>query len=431
MEEPSQQIPPWSPPAGYVAVPSQVEGVVIYAPAADEETEETQTFRCRYCGGTIAYEPGQQGLACPFCGRKQEIEAEQVGRAAEKYEFTLETMAHALHGWGSERRELVCEACGSVVTVAPMALTSTCAFCGSNRVLARSVVTSDLLRPTALIPFSIDAAQLETRVQAWLGQGWMHPSGLHRSGILRDLVGVYLPYWTFDTDVRADWQAEVGRVHTERYRVGGEWHTRTVIRWRWQSGRVRFQVADLLVAGTHRVSQAILRKVGPFDLEGLATYDPGYLAGWQAKVYDIALHDAWEAAKEQIRENAREACHEDTGSAHVRSLQMAVDFAHERWRHILLPVYLASYRYEGRPFHVMVNGQNGQVAGQKPVDWLRVWLVIAAMLLPGACLGMIGLLTLAVGGIGIIGLALGFILLIAGLVGGFLVLKKARESEEI
>jgi hypothetical protein len=79
----------------------------------------------------------------------------------------------------------------------------------------------------------------------------------------------------------------------------------------------------------------------------------------------------------------------------------------------------------------MVNGQTGTVAGQKPVAWLRVWLVIAAMLSPGACLGLLGLLTLAFGGVGVVGLVLGLVLLIVGLIGAAFVLRRARASEQI
>jgi len=190
-------------------------------------------------------------------------------------------------------------------------------------------------------------------------------------------------------------------------------------------------VDDHLMAGTAHVSRAILRQVAPFDLDGLVDYEPGYLAGWQAKAYDVQLQEAWEVAKEEIREQAKRACIADTGSSHVRNFRMTADFADERWRYTLLPVYLASYPFEGRTFQVMVNGQTGTVAGQKPVVWLRVWLVIAAMLSPGACLGLLGLLTLAFGGIGVVGLVLGFVLLVAGLIGAVFVFRRARASEEV
>ena len=212
----------WPPPEGFVPVPSQVEGIELYAPAPEKETEETRTFKCRHCGGVISYSASERELACPYCGRTQEVEAEEVGQAAAEFEFTLETMEQAQRGWGEARRELVCESCGAVVAVAPDTLTDTCAFCGSNRVLARDAV-GDALRPTALLPFVVDKERCQALVAEWLGQGWMHPSELRDVRTLRELAGVYLPYWTFDARIRANWKAEVGTERTKRYYEDGEW----------------------------------------------------------------------------------------------------------------------------------------------------------------------------------------------------------------
>jgi predicted RNA-binding Zn-ribbon protein involved in translation (DUF1610 family) len=420
----------WPPPPDFVPIPSQVEGIELYAPAPKEEVEETRTFKCRQCGGTISYSATQRQLTCPYCGSEQQIDAEAVGYRADEFEFTLEMMEQARHGWGEARRELVCESCGSVVAVAPGILTSTCAFCGSNRVLARDAA-GDVLRPTTLIPFAVDEAQVQAKVRAWLGRGWMHPPQLRNVSALKKLAGVYLPFWTFDTHVSADWKAEVGTRETERYFSDGEWKTRTVIKWHWRSGRVHVPIDDHLVPGTSKVSRVILSKVEPFNLGGLVEYDPGYLAGWQAKLYDVQLPQAWEMAKDGIRAKTKDACHDDTGSSHVRNMRMTVDFGDERWRYILLPVYLASYPFSERTFQVMVNGQTGKVAGQKPIAWLRIWLAIAALLAPGAFLGLIGLLlALLLPPAGIVGLVIGFILLIAGFIGSIIIFQKARASEE-
>ncbi len=421
----------WTPPSEFVAQESKIPGITVYAPAPEETHEETQSFTCQHCGGAITYSAKEQVLTCPYCGQRQDLAAEQVGRAAPEFEFTLETMSKARYGLGEKRREIVCEACGAVVSVAPDQLTDTCAFCGSNRVLARDAVPAAALRPSALVPFSIDGDRLQTLTREWLQQGWMHPPALRDARLLRDIAGIYLPHWTFDTRVQAAWQAEVGYERTERYRRGGEWHTRTVIDWRRESGRVLLPIDDHLVVGTVLVSRKVLQKVMPFDLTALVAYEPGYLAGWQAKLYDIPLQEAWRQAKEEIREKAHQACYDDIHSSHVRAFTMVLDFADESWRHILLPVYLASYRFEGRPFQLMINGQTGKVAGQKPVAWLRVWLVIAALLIPGACLGLLGLLTLAVGGVGVVGVILGLVLFILGLMGGVYIFQQARSSEEV
>jgi Zn finger protein HypA/HybF involved in hydrogenase expression len=420
----------WSPPEGFVPMPSSIDGIDVYGPAPQEEEGETRTFKCRHCGGTISYSAAERQLTCPYCGGSQAIAAEEVGLSAAEFEFTLETMERAQYGWGEERRELVCESCGAAVAVAPDVLTSACAFCGSNRVHARDV-TGDLLRPTAVVPFVVDKDHLRARVAEWLGRGWMHPPELRSVRALQELAGVYIPFWTFDARIHADWRAEVGTERVERYREDGEWKTRTVIDWHWRSGRVHVPIDDHLVAATDRVSRVILGKVAPFDLGELVEYEAGYLAGWQAKAYDVQLQDGWKIAKEEMRDKTKRACYNDTGSSHVRNFRMTADFADERWRYILLPIYLASYPFDGRTFQVMVNGQTGKVAGQKPVAWPRIWLAIAALLSPGACLGLLGLLTLPVGGIGVVGLVLGFILLVAALVGSIFVFQKARSSEEV
>jgi len=70
---------------------------------------------------------------------------------------------------------------------------------------------------------------------------------------------------------------------------------------------------------------------------------------------------------------------------------MRAEFDDETWRYILLPVYLASYRYGDQTYQVMANGQTGEIAGQKPVAWLKIWLAVTALLLPGLLMGIIGL----------------------------------------
>ena len=77
----------------------------------------------------------------------------------------------------------------------------------------------------------------------------------------------------------------------------------------------------------------------------------------------------------------------------------------------------------------MVNGQSGQVAGQKPVAWWKIWLAIAALLAPGSLLALIGLPLLLLGGFGVIPLVLGGILFIVGLVISGIIYKSASDSE--
>jgi hypothetical protein len=110
---------------------------------------------------------------------------------------------------------------------------------------------------------------------------------------------------------------------------------------------------------------------------------------------------------------------------------MLADFEDEVWRYILLPVYAAAYRFENETFQVLVNGQTGAVAGQKPVAWWKVWLAIAGLLSPGVLLALVGLVLLLFGGIGIFALGLAAILFVIGLVISIKIFRQATEAGEV
>ena len=431
-DNPVQEVS-WSPPQGYTLVESKVPGVVVFAPQPERvEHDQGISYDCPNCGANVAYDVSTGGVACEYCGYIAPVAAEQVGKYAEDFEFTLETLTQARRGWGTERQVLHCDSCGGELSLAAGALTTTCPFCASNQV---NVITSqdEVLRPRFLVPFKITLEETISLAKTWLGKGWYHPNALAQNVIIRRFLGIYLPFWTFNARVDARWRAEVGYQKTERrYNAHTKrWETRTRTVWKWENGRVHLDIDNLLISGSapNHLSHRILHQLYPFQMGDLVAYRPDYLAGWQAQAYETTLPEAWEIGKKTIRGKAKQACYQKIPSNQVRNFTMSADFSDESWRYILLPVYLAAYRYEDRVFQVMINGQTGVVAGGKPVAWWKIWLAIAACLAPGALLTLIGLPLTLVGGIGIIAMALGIILFVIGVIIGFSLYNHARKSE--
>ncbi|MFZ6031417.1 MAG: hypothetical protein ACOYYS_27210 [Chloroflexota bacterium] len=423
----------FTPPSTYEQIPSALEGITVWRPRSQAKAAVApQTYTCPQCGAATKYDVAAGGVACEYCGHTAQAAAQTVGRKAQESEFTVETWQQAAQGWGVERRELHCESCGANLAVAEGSLTATCPFCASNKVNVRAAA-SEALRPHFVIPFKIQAAQLRTAVKAWLGRGWFHPGELAASAAVGHFTGMYVSYWTFDARVSAHWKAEVGHEVSERYYDHGdkEWKTRTKIEWRWENGQIEQTVDDLLISGSSRLSQALIKRVEPFNLHELAAYSPDFLAGWQAQAYDITLPQAWSQGKNIVRQQAKEACYQDTHSNHVRNFSMSADFADETWRYILLPIYVATYRFGTKTFQVMVNGQTGNIAGQKPVAWWKVWLAMGALLAPGGLLGLIGLPLLAAAGVGLFVLIASAILLAAGGMLAYNIYQQAVASEAI
>jgi ribosomal protein S27E len=425
------------PPPGFIPTESAVPGIELYCPAPQdaERHQEVLDFNCPQCGATTAYSVADGGLTCAHCGYYEPPKQQMVGKGAQQFEFTVDTLRAAAQrdaqGWGQARREVACQNCGAILSVPADVLTQTCTFCGSNKVIQRDA-PQDALRPRFLIPFKLDGAACSQISKQWLGSSWMTPETLKRLGDLRLFKGVYLPFWTFDAVTSADWKAQVGHTVSERHydSHNKRWTTRTRTVWRWESGSVRVTIDDLLIEGTACLSALLLGRIKNYDLHQLEAYDPKYLAGQHAKGYDIPLEKAWEKGREQMREQTRQACRSRASSSQIRNFSMNLDFADESWRYILLPVYLAAYRYGDKTYQVMINGQTGVIAGQRPVDWLKVWLAIAALLAPGVLVGLVGLATLALGGLGVVIGGVGFILLVIGIVISIIIFTKAQRMDD-
>jgi transcription elongation factor Elf1 len=419
-------------PAGFVRVESKLDGITVYAPAPRAENiPDARNFKCPNCGATTAFSPRAASVTCANCGSVYAIHAEQVGQRADEFEFTLDTVNSAVRGWGVTRRDLHCENCGANISVAPTELSTTCPFCGSNRVAARTA-TPDTFRPRVLIPFQIERDACVKLAREWLKRGWMYPSNLVLAAYGAQFTGIYLPFWTFSAQVQSVWRAQVGREKREQYFDMGEmkFKTRTRLEWNWEQGKITLPFHDELQSGTRHISASLLKRLAPYHLNALVTYDPGFLAGWRASSYEISLNDAWDAARARMREIARAACIEQIDSPHIRNFSMNAAFDDEAWRFVLLPAYLATYRFAGKTHQIVINGQTGKVAGEKPVAWTKVWLVVGALTLPGILLAgvalVMGALGFETGGWFVLG---GFLFVVGALIAAVLIHQATRASE--
>ena len=116
----------------------------------------------------------------------------------------------------------------------------------------------------------------------------------------------------------------------------------------------------------------------------------------------------------------RRRCQEQPSGSVQRNFAITLNYEEESWRYILLPLFLAAYTYNGRVYQVLVNGQTGKIAGQRPADWRKIgllalaWLLISLLLiflpqLAPASATLAALITAS----GFFALGAGFILLIS------------------
>jgi DNA-directed RNA polymerase subunit RPC12/RpoP len=348
----------------------------------------SQEFPCNNCGAKLAYDAGAQAMKCPYCGTKQDVKqpaAQQQASAGppSTREIPIEEgIRLAAKGFGTPVTTIACNDCGATVNVTPGEQTAKCAFCGSQKVLAQEAAGT-AIRPESLVPFKVDKPTSNKKFEEWLGTLWFRPNDLKKMAKLQEMGGVYIPFWTFDAWVRSDWTAEAGYHYyvTENYTdSNGNRQTRQVQRTRWEpaSGWRQDFFDDTLVCASKGLPGELVAKFQTFDTKQLTPYQPEFLAGWRAESYAIDLMPAWGTGQERMGETQRSRCSHDVPGDTQRGLVVRNLFSHVTFKHVLLPIWIAAYRYNGKPYQFLVNGQTGEIVGKAPWSAWKIFFAVLA-----------------------------------------------------
>ncbi|MBI1357326.1 MAG: zinc ribbon domain-containing protein [Acidobacteria bacterium] len=342
---------------------------------------------CPACGGQAVWTPSKQALVCPYCGTEAPMEIDPDSGEIQEIDLvkTLREMPEELRGWKSEKRTVQCRNCHAVSVFDADKVGKNCDFCGSASLVDYQEIQSPI-RPQSLLPFQVDQVKVRELIRKWYASKWLAPGKLKSKALVDTVHGVYLPYWTFDAQVSADWIAESGTYYytTETYRdSNGQTRTRQVqhVRWTPASGHVDHFFDDEPIPGTKGVRLDLLRAVEPFPTSDLVPYATAYLSGFVVEHYQVVLIDAARNGRAQMDAKLRQICGSQVPGDTYRNLQVQANYQGETFKHILVPVWLLVYDFGPKSFQVVVNGYTGQMAGEYPKSaWKIFFLVVLALL---------------------------------------------------
>ena len=206
--------------------------------------------------------------------------------------------------------------------------------------------------------------------------------------------GVYLPYWTYDAMTYSRYEGQRG----EHYYVTvtdtdseGNTTTRQEQRTRWYpaAGHVQRFFDDVLVCATTGLPEKIIQKLEPWQLNQCLPFTGQALAGFQARTYDVELDDGFKKARGLMEVTIRRDVCRDIGGDTQRIHWVKTRYDATTFKHLLLPLWLLSYRYKEKIYQVLVNAQTGEVQGERPYSWIKITLTIVAVLAAiGAIIGI-------------------------------------------
>ncbi len=352
---------------------------------------DSYQFTCEQCGALQAYVPGSQALECPFCGHSNHIEHNPITIREYPLHDALEQLASAPPA--EERIVTQCQSCAAEFGFDEHVHAGECPFCGTPIVTGTGHTRH--IKPKSLLPFHIDEQQAREAFRKWLGKLWFAPGKL-REYARSDtrLTGVYVPYWTYDSHTESSYSGERGDVYYVTVPVTQTVNGKTVtrmrrvpkIRWSRVRGTVNRGFDDVLVGATKSLPRKITDAISPWDLQSLVAYDERYLSGFRSEVYQVGLEQGFDLAAEIMERVIRRDVARDIGGDQQRIHQVNTRHYRTTFKHMLLPVWSAAFRYRSEIYRFVINGRTGKVQGERPYSIGKIALTVIGGLIAAGVL---------------------------------------------
>ncbi len=342
---------------------------------------------CINCGAELKYKPGTTEINCEYCGHHEVIPPDENGFQELELKPYLDEMGSQSHS--EEIMMLHCKNCGANQHIEENYKSLHCVYC-TMPLIIEDAYKEDWILPGAVLPFQFDQKKSHQIFSKWVKGLWFAPNNLKKAALdPQHTKGLYLPYWTFDAQLHANYTGQRGDYYYVNVpyttTVNGKTVTKTRqerrTRWTPASGAISGFVDDTLIKASHQRKNPIPKKISNWNLEGLESFNTKFLAGFVTEKYTIPLKDGHLASTKEAKNIAISWARVDIGGDTQRVHDIDMKLTEETFKHILLPVYISAYRYSGKKYNFFINGQTGNIAGNRPYSFWKIFFFVIFVIL--------------------------------------------------
>ena len=363
-------------------------------PGESVDDGKGRIFPCEQCGADLEFSIGQQDLKCPYCGHEKLIE---LAADADIAEQDFHAILVKVREWRekssgqdqSGQSEVRCVGCGGNVVFVGSLTSSECPYCGSPIQLDKVHDSPKRIPVHGVLPFQIEKEKARQNLTAWVRSRWFAPSEFALRGVDGRFNGVYLPFWTFDSLTFSRYWGERGDHYYVTVTENNQSKQERRTRWSPASGSHQRFFDDVLILGAKGLRRDMMDALEPWPVENLQPFSQELLAGFLARTYEVELDEGFPIAK-QIMDSGIAADvrgligGDEQRVSEIKSRHDAITF-----KHLLLPVWLLAYRYHDKSYQIFINAVTGEVQGERPYSFWKIFLTI--LLVVGIVGGVVGI----------------------------------------
>jgi DNA-directed RNA polymerase subunit RPC12/RpoP len=346
-----------------------------------------KSFPCTQCGANLVFCADEDALKCQYCGAINQITPPSIPISEYSFHHALDKIRQS--GWSlqDEEKEVKCPSCAASFTINIHTRSTACPYCHSPIVTNMDIFMP--LAPESLLPFEINQKEAKEIFKKWVGNLWFAPSELKKfTEADSKFLGVYLPYWTYDSDTQSRYHGQRGIIYHDRVRRrifinGREEIVEDIverIEWTPVSGQVRRHFDDVLIGATLTIPRKLADSLEPWDLENLTPYDDRYLSGFESETYQVALDEGFSYAKGYMEYIIREDVRYQIGGDRQQITDLKIYHDHTTFKYILLPIWTAHFTYHDKEYRFAINARSGIIKGERPYSKMKIILAVLALL---------------------------------------------------
>lgn len=309
-------------------------------------------YQCPSCGADLHYDSQSGMLSCDSCGHTMPVSQYQESSAQRIEEFGE-----------NEGNQYQCQNCGAILITDLETTATNCSFCGAPMVLGDRL--SGELRPAKIIPFSISKEQAQEAFRKWCHKGRLTPKGFMTADRVKNITGMYVPFWIYDLNSRGEIHAECTRRRT--YESNEYIYTET--RFYDVYRKVDLNYCRVPADASKKMDDSMMDALEPYQYQDMKVFHTPYLAGYVAEKYDENAQELFPRVKQRIEQYASQYMRSTINGYQTTSVRsQRIDVKQESADYTLLPVWMICYSYEQKDYMFAMNGQTGKIVGKPPIS---------------------------------------------------------------
>ncbi|MFA5657991.1 MAG: TFIIB-type zinc ribbon-containing protein [Oscillospiraceae bacterium] len=339
------------------------------------------SYKCKGCGGELTFDPQSQKFECAYCGSsyaREELEGELPKKADDAAESAADSTAFDAVLYN-------CPSCGAEIVTDSTTAATYCFYCHNPVVISGRL--GGEFAPSRVIPFKYDRETAVAKFVAWTKTKFFLPKDFFSEKAVEKLTGVYFPYWVIDCD--ADASLVMNAKNVRIWRTGNRRYTETSTYKAIREGEVHLE--DIIKTALKKADKQLIESVQPFDSSNMEKFSMTYLSGFQAEKRDVEAAEIEQETKSDIDRYCINLLSDTvTGYSTKLTEQSSTDIKKLDYEYCLLPVWVMTYKYNGKDYYYAMNGQSGKICGKLPVDKLKLFLCSAGLTAAVGLIGAIG-----------------------------------------